>query len=614
MRKENFQKIFKKKIYPYTQPVSPKASKNRPILNLKSIELISHKLLTEKYILDPLFYGSTVINDIIYNERRHAVAMFKDYLIVDDLSEFLKRFYKINESLIRLPKYFDYYETYSRIYPNYTSIPESKYIYKNINKKQKMIDLLQEREQLEEEEKEDKKKRKRNKDEENDLQVFSTEVCNSIAEDSSFASSFFGITKNDNLNDSIEDINNIIDTINKYEIKSNSSQKPQKISTVLLREALNKNSKEGNTINNIYKSININIFNGIGGLSIGKEQKKRNFKNDSDLFFASYYPKTHRSDFSGEIQSSKIKVNMNNFDISKRNLNGECIEETGNKTERGQNKSNIDINNILNKNISKNTSKKDYFKNNFVQNILKNSSSSKRVPIGSPGNNSRNISSNKVNNHNPNNLKSNNVLKCNFKQKNSALSVLNKNLLNNYNYGSRPNSGSKKKILKGDNNILSNSKRVISTAKTNKMKGIIHVNLEQKSSGRNVFILNNMLSPRDIFTGGSQTARVRSNSKKSTNSNHSSSHFQVIKNNNKNGNTLINFGHTKNKSSVLNINKSNGNQKQMKIKGIEIKDFNRAINIMNDSPKIIITPTHKKTQSNTSRGLKYYNQNEYNIY
>lgn len=36
------------------------------------------------------FYRKTA-NDIVYNEKSHIVAMFKDYLIFDDTSEFLKR-------------------------------------------------------------------------------------------------------------------------------------------------------------------------------------------------------------------------------------------------------------------------------------------------------------------------------------------------------------------------------------------------------------------------------------------------------------------------------------------------------------------------------------------
>ena len=98
----------------------------------KNNRKIFQKRFKKKYKINNFKYGSVIINNIVYNENFHIVALFKDYLISDDLSEFLK---------LRLPKFYDYYETYSRIYPNYTSLPEAKFIYKNIHKKQKMIDL-----------------------------------------------------------------------------------------------------------------------------------------------------------------------------------------------------------------------------------------------------------------------------------------------------------------------------------------------------------------------------------------------------------------------------------------------------------------------------------------
>lgn len=34
-----------------------------------------------------------IVNDLIYNEQTHLVSVFKDYLINDDINEFLKRRY-----------------------------------------------------------------------------------------------------------------------------------------------------------------------------------------------------------------------------------------------------------------------------------------------------------------------------------------------------------------------------------------------------------------------------------------------------------------------------------------------------------------------------------------
>jgi len=49
--------------------------------------------LNKKYLTSRTYYNVKVINDIIYNECSNVVSMFKDYLIFDDVSEFLKRPY-----------------------------------------------------------------------------------------------------------------------------------------------------------------------------------------------------------------------------------------------------------------------------------------------------------------------------------------------------------------------------------------------------------------------------------------------------------------------------------------------------------------------------------------
>ena len=41
-------------------------------------------------------YNLLTINSILSNRKCHLVAIFKDYLLYDDLSEFYKRYYKKN--------------------------------------------------------------------------------------------------------------------------------------------------------------------------------------------------------------------------------------------------------------------------------------------------------------------------------------------------------------------------------------------------------------------------------------------------------------------------------------------------------------------------------------
>jgi len=96
--------------------------------------------LNTKYMTSQEYYNSKVSSDIMYNEQRHIVSVFKEYLIYDDFSEYLKRFYTKKESDDRLPRIFEFYENYSKVFPNYVSLPESKYMFKNIERKQKLID------------------------------------------------------------------------------------------------------------------------------------------------------------------------------------------------------------------------------------------------------------------------------------------------------------------------------------------------------------------------------------------------------------------------------------------------------------------------------------------
>ena len=56
------------------------------------------------------YQEAKVINDLIYNEPMHIVSVFKDYLIMDDVNEFLKRPYAHNEQRQRLSKLYEFYD------------------------------------------------------------------------------------------------------------------------------------------------------------------------------------------------------------------------------------------------------------------------------------------------------------------------------------------------------------------------------------------------------------------------------------------------------------------------------------------------------------------------
>ena len=111
---------------------------------LESLEKRANKLLHNNY--KKYFnkkYDIQIIENVMCNETCHFVALFKDYLIADDNSEYLRRIYKKNESVQRLIKLFAYYQETSVIFPNYTPLVESKYLYNNVIRKQRVIDEQQ---------------------------------------------------------------------------------------------------------------------------------------------------------------------------------------------------------------------------------------------------------------------------------------------------------------------------------------------------------------------------------------------------------------------------------------------------------------------------------------
>jgi len=111
--------------------------------------------LRKKYDVKMHVYDMKKVNELIFNIPSHFTAIFKEYLLKEEEAEFLKRIYHKNELNKKLKNIFYFYEKYSKIFPNYIVIPEGHYLYRNILKKQKMIDKLQ---RMKEEENKNKKK------------------------------------------------------------------------------------------------------------------------------------------------------------------------------------------------------------------------------------------------------------------------------------------------------------------------------------------------------------------------------------------------------------------------------------------------------------------------
>ena len=113
--------------------------KTPPLFHLRKLlySKLYHKYSTGRYS-----WTRISTDFLIYNEKCRIVARFKDFLILDDNNEYIKKFYPEVDSKPRLKKIFKFYECYSKIFPNYLVIEENKYLYKNIRRKQKMIDAI----------------------------------------------------------------------------------------------------------------------------------------------------------------------------------------------------------------------------------------------------------------------------------------------------------------------------------------------------------------------------------------------------------------------------------------------------------------------------------------
>ena len=226
---------------------------NHPLLSIKSIENLARLHFLNKYAKPESYYNSIIIEHIIHNEPGHIVAEFKDFLILGDINEFLQNYYKTKESKYILPKIFEYYINCSVIFPNYVILPESQYIYKNIQKKQKVIDIQQEQEDKEEKIKKGVMKTEKKED------ISTTQILDSILNqtDTSGIKQYFGVSTDGN---SVGDhLSKIIEGIQYYENNNISDLKPKNhlyknYEKINLNDSFFKNKIEQPTINGSNKN------------------------------------------------------------------------------------------------------------------------------------------------------------------------------------------------------------------------------------------------------------------------------------------------------------------------------------------------------------------------
>ncbi len=359
---------------------------NQKIPSNKALQKRIHELFLKKYSKLPFSYNKNIIENIIYNERSHIVATFKDHLIADDIGEFLKRYYTKKEIDERLKKYYEYYDLYSKVFPNYTVFIEGKYLYQNIQKKQKMIDL-QEKMELEQLKKNKEKEDMSSSYSESKESVLNSDVIDSILNGTNtegikilFDIQESDINDEENLN---KDINNIIDEINKFIPKEKKIINNHNIikNKIIKINNFNNNFIQNNSINKNRNEVN---NNGNGNIRIKNISVPMNLNNTKNkiLSYSNMNPTMNNANITYYRDMRSIISKYFNYPTYQRNiflnLNGKNIKNV-NKIQAKSNEKNLVEK--LEHNLSKMKQKSIFYNKNSFQNISTTNQTQKDISL-----------------------------------------------------------------------------------------------------------------------------------------------------------------------------------------------------------------------------------------
>ena len=553
--------------------------------SLQNSRLFSHKILSSKYSKFEYSYSLFCTNNLIFNEKCRIVARFKDYLVLDDSTEFLRRFYLKKELRTRLKKIFNFYESYCKIFPNYMILPESQFLYRNIRKKQKMIDAFNEIKKEEEENRrhlkiglsDDKKK--------NENVVFTKKIQESIER---YHPSLSNILSNTFMSEINNNINNEFD----FNVNDKS------LITISLSS-----QRHPNLNNDINKEISLFENKFITPHTEGVSDNKKNFNDNS---------KNSQSSLFNIIQILNNNKNINN------NVNYLNNEENDNNIIKPNKKEIIKINN-------KNNSKKKNTNNNNNNNKF---NAKKCLNINTNNNNNQiinnNTNLNTINAISKHNRVKTNLINSNNKNKKQEINVNTKrkfishkqnisvplaaNMLNNQNHNIN-------NIIETDSNtikIINNINNIIINEDKNKTINngmIININNNYFQLKDSKHIKNNLI--KRVKSKEDQPKKEKSkDNRKFKDKSIKENDFQKIKIFREKGtftsyNTQNNL--KKNKKFLINEIQS-PNSKKDTYQNTEIKK--KSVN----SKKYLLTLNDIKSSNNTHiyRNLNYLNENKNN--
>ena len=302
-------------------------------------------------------YNLYILNNIIYNDKTLITSRFKEFLLYDESSEFLKRFYNSKEIKSKLTKLYDFYDKYSLIQPNYLALDESKYLISNMIKKQIIFNKKQSVKKSNKLLK-DNNESIDNKNSKSENQFFTKQIYNEILNESeSFINLLFDINTKRKIDNNFElldeekdrnDVNKIIDFIQSYENKNviifndenKKNNKKIRYYNLIIYDSTDNSKKEyihrkGNINSTNYITTSDTYFNNNSNTnknkSIYKTHKKlKSFMNNN---INKLYQKLYKKKINNKIEESKEnhlpkKCNKVKFHQKmKTSLIGECLNK-----------------------------------------------------------------------------------------------------------------------------------------------------------------------------------------------------------------------------------------------------------------------------------------------
>ena len=513
---------------------------------LRQYKKYFQKKLSIKYNILPKEYISIQLDNFVKAKYCHSLAKFKEDLLFHYEQEFLKRYYKLKESIKKLPLFSEFYKTYLLFFcsPTLSELNLNELIEEMVERKAKAF--------YQENYQEEKESKKNSKKIINTI-FFTNKVRkdisrkNSLTDLSKTTIEFMTIT-NKNSNNSYISINNLINEIGNGDNNKN-------------KNLINKNSiinKQINNINNINKHEKIK--------KIIKNLETNNFHINNNLIKKKNILKN---------STNNIKQIDNNKAINNKKIAEIKVKSINNNTQ-----SNFSNNNILSNNSDTIPNKNK--ENNYITKPLVHKI---------------NIVNNKIIIINNNRSKGNilKVSKEKLKRKSNITSLsrnYNNNFFSTYNNNTIGVMDSKDRII--NNNNYNTNTFLLKTFKENKDNN--NNNKKGQSS----------LNCHSLHKSDTRLKHIKIIKEKNINNNNQKQTIQTY--NSKKANTnlfanyLNNFKNISNNNNLINVNKAKKKKlTNYQIFSNNIKNINYTQKIKNFS-KEKFTPLYKMIHSTCSIG------------